>query len=94
MSGAQSPEQLAASVVSHGYAVLERAIAPQLVSELTASIDHAMAAFEVPFGAIANVGIASMLNSNAFTWWMSGLAGIVVGIIFNFTLSKFLVWKS
>lgn len=45
-------------------------------------------------GAFANVGVASVLNSNKFIWWASGLAGVLVGTVFNFALSKFFVWKS
>ena len=44
-------------------------------------------------GAMANVGIASYIYKMENMWWLSGLAGIVVGTVFNFTLSKYFVWK-
>lgn len=44
-------------------------------------------------GAVANVGVAGMLNSSDFTWWISGLSGVFVGIVFNFSLSRFFVWR-
>lgn len=45
-------------------------------------------------GALANVGVASVMNSSRFTWWVSGLAGVLVGTVFNFALSRFLVWRT
>ncbi|MCE7505237.1 GtrA family protein [Polynucleobacter sp. IMCC30063] len=45
------------------------------------------------FGAIANVGIAGFIYKLDNIWWLSGFAGIVVGTVFNFTLSKYFVWK-
>jgi len=44
-------------------------------------------------GAMANVGIAGYIYKMENMWWLSGLAGIVVGTVFNFTLSKYFVWK-
>jgi dolichol-phosphate mannosyltransferase len=44
-------------------------------------------------GAVANVGIAGYIFKLDNIWWLSGLAGIIVGTVFNFTLSKYFVWK-
>lgn len=44
------PAACAARVLEDGFAILERAIEPQLVAELTAAIDRALEAFAVPFG--------------------------------------------
>jgi len=44
------PTPLAAAVERDGYVVLERAIAPALVSQLTQTIDGAMDTLDVPFG--------------------------------------------
>ncbi len=44
-------------------------------------------------GAMANVGVAGYIYKIENVWWLSGLAGIVVGTVFNFTLSKYFVWK-
>ncbi|MGE0233754.1 MAG: glycosyltransferase [Flavobacteriaceae bacterium] len=45
------------------------------------------------FGAIANVGVAGYLNTHHETWWLSALAGILVGTIFNFAISNNYIWK-
>ena len=44
-------------------------------------------------GALANVGIASALFEQDYSWWLSGLAGVIVGTVFNFSLSRSYVWK-
>ena len=44
-------------------------------------------------GAVANVGLAGYIYKLDNIWWLSGFAGIVVGTVFNFTLSKYFVWK-
>jgi dolichol-phosphate mannosyltransferase len=45
-------------------------------------------------GMSSNIGVAAYLNNNAESWWLSALAGIFVGTIFNFVMSKFLVWRN
>ena len=45
-------------------------------------------------GAFANVGIASALFEIDYGWWLSGLAGVIVGTVFNFSLARSYVWKS
>jgi len=44
-------------------------------------------------GALANVGIANALFEQHYSWWLSGLAGVVVGTVFNFSLSRSYVWR-
>ena len=44
-------------------------------------------------GAIANVGIASVLFERHYLWWIAGLAGIVVGTVFNFAMTSVFTWK-
>lgn len=44
-------------------------------------------------GALANVGIASALFESDYVWWLSGLAGVIVGTVFNFSLARSYVWK-
>lgn len=44
-------------------------------------------------GAFANVGLAGYLFTHGREWWISGLIGILVGTVFNFSLSKFYIWK-
>lgn len=45
-------------------------------------------------GAFANVGIANTLFEQDYSWWLSGLAGVVVGTVFNFSLARSYVWKN
>lgn len=44
-------------------------------------------------GALANVGIANALFEQRYSWWLSGLAGVIVGTVFNFSLARSYVWK-
>jgi ectoine hydroxylase-related dioxygenase (phytanoyl-CoA dioxygenase family) len=44
------PEAASADVAGQGYAILERAIAGEEIDHLTARIDRALEAFEVPYG--------------------------------------------
>ncbi|MFT3731087.1 MAG: glycosyltransferase family 2 protein [Hyphomicrobium sp.] len=45
------------------------------------------------FGAIANVGIANVLFQRSFTWWLSAIAGIFVGVVWNFAATSIFIWK-
>jgi len=45
-------------------------------------------------GAVANVGIANFLFTQDFTWWISGLAGILVGAVWNYAASAFFTWRA
>ena len=44
-------------------------------------------------GALSNVGVSSWLYSQRPIWWLAGIAGSVVGAVWNFTGSSVLVWK-
>jgi dolichol-phosphate mannosyltransferase len=44
-------------------------------------------------GAVANVGIASAAFADHYTWWVSGLAGAAVGVVWNYAVSSVLTWK-
>lgn len=44
-------------------------------------------------GALANVGIASALFRDNYTWWISAGAGVVVGTIFNYALTSLFTWR-
>lgn len=45
-------------------------------------------------GAIANVGIASALFARHYSWFLDGVAGIVVGAVWNYAASATFTWKS
>ena len=44
-------------------------------------------------GALANVGIASALFKDNYTWWISAGAGVIVGTIFNYALTSLFTWR-
>ena len=44
-------------------------------------------------GAIANVGIATFIYAREPVWWVAGLAGALVGAVWNYALSAFFTWK-
>jgi dolichol-phosphate mannosyltransferase len=44
-------------------------------------------------GAIANVGIANAVFEQNHTWWLSGLAGIAVGLVWNYAVSSAVTWR-
>jgi dolichol-phosphate mannosyltransferase len=45
-------------------------------------------------GAVANVGIANFLFvEQRLTWWLSGIAGILVGAVWNYATSALFTWR-
>ena len=44
-------------------------------------------------GAVANVGAASYLFNIEHTWWLAGIAGAVVGSVWNYAVSSVFTWK-
>jgi dolichol-phosphate mannosyltransferase len=44
-------------------------------------------------GAVANIGIASYLFSQKEVWWIAGIAGIIVGSVWNYAVSSVFTWK-
>jgi dolichol-phosphate mannosyltransferase len=44
-------------------------------------------------GAFSNIGIATWLYSNEPIWWLAGLAGSIVGAVWNYALSSVVVWR-
>jgi dolichol-phosphate mannosyltransferase len=45
------------------------------------------------FGAAANIGVASYLFAQQQVWWVAGIAGIVVGSVWNYAVSSIFTWK-
>ena len=45
------------------------------------------------FGAVANVGVATWLYNLYPVVWISALAGVIMGSVWNFTLSSLFVWR-
>ena len=44
-------------------------------------------------GAIANVDIASWLFHGQQVWWVAGLAGALVSVVWNYAASTTIVWR-
>jgi dolichol-phosphate mannosyltransferase len=44
-------------------------------------------------GALANVGIADYLFDRSGRWFIAGLAGIVVGAVWNYSVTALYTWK-
>ncbi len=44
-------------------------------------------------GAVANVGIASFIFWQNYSWWLSGLCGILVGAVWNYAASSVITWR-
>ena len=44
-------------------------------------------------GTVANVGIASYVFSRNEVWWLAGLAGVIVGSVWNYAVSSVFTWK-
>jgi dolichol-phosphate mannosyltransferase len=44
-------------------------------------------------GAASNIGVATWLYSNRPVWWLAGLLGSIVGVVWNYAVSSALVWR-
>jgi dolichol-phosphate mannosyltransferase len=44
-------------------------------------------------GAVANVGVASYAFTSSHAWWLAGVAGAVVGSVWNFAMSSVFTWR-
>jgi dolichol-phosphate mannosyltransferase len=44
-------------------------------------------------GAVANVGIASALFKQDYAWWLAGLAGVLVGAVWNYATTSIFTWR-
>jgi len=45
-------------------------------------------------GAFANVGVGSILFNEGQSWWIAALAGISVGVVWNFAVSSVVTWPT
>lgn len=45
-------------------------------------------------GAIANIGVAEWLFSEAKIWWLAGLAGAAIGALWNYSMASRHVWRT
>jgi dolichol-phosphate mannosyltransferase len=44
-------------------------------------------------GAVANIGIGTWVSAQHEVWWLAGLAGVAVGVVWNFAASSFVTWR-
>jgi dolichol-phosphate mannosyltransferase len=44
-------------------------------------------------GAMANIGVANVLFRGNLVWWVSGIAGILVGVVWNYATSSIVTWR-
>lgn len=44
-------------------------------------------------GAAANVGVGSLIYDADHSWWLSGVAGAVIGSVWNFAASSVVTWR-
>ena len=44
-------------------------------------------------GAVANIGIGAWVNAQDRSWWVAGLAGVLIGAVWNFAASAFVTWR-
>ncbi|HYA72812.1 MAG TPA: GtrA family protein, partial [Roseiarcus sp.] len=44
-------------------------------------------------GALANIDIASSLFARERVWWAAGLAGALIGVVWNYAASSTIVWR-
>ena len=44
-------------------------------------------------GALANVGLGSVVFARNHVWWAAGIAGAIIGSVWNFAVSALLTWR-
>jgi len=44
-------------------------------------------------GAVANIGIGNWVHQMDSQWWLAGMAGVLVGAVWNFAASSFVTWR-
>ncbi len=44
-------------------------------------------------GAVSNVGVASFIYSGNHNWWLAGLAGVLMGAVWNYAVTSVFVWR-
>jgi dolichol-phosphate mannosyltransferase len=43
-------------------------------------------------GAVANVGISQLIFDYGRVWWLAGVAGALIGVVWNYTMSSVFTW--
>ncbi|MET0241229.1 MAG: glycosyltransferase family 2 protein [Sphingobium sp.] len=45
-------------------------------------------------GAVANIGVGTLVFAQDATWWLAGIAGATVGAVWNYAASSLLTWRA
>ncbi len=45
-------------------------------------------------GLVSNIGVSDWLFVNAQKWWVAGLAGAMIGVVWNYVVASQFVWRS
>ncbi|HUO99408.1 MAG TPA: glycosyltransferase family 2 protein [Rhizomicrobium sp.] len=45
-------------------------------------------------GAVTDIGLASWLNFHHDVWWVAGLAGALMGVLWNYAMSSMFIWRT
>jgi len=45
-------------------------------------------------GAVSNIGVGNWLFAANRTWWLAGLGGAVMGVVWNYVVTSVFVWRS
>ena len=45
-------------------------------------------------GLVSNIGVSNWLFANDQKWWVAGLAGAVIGVVWNYVVASLFVWRS
>jgi len=44
-------------------------------------------------GAVANIGVGSAVFRQHYSWWVAGLAGSAIGVVWNYAVSSVFTWR-
>ena len=45
-------------------------------------------------GAVSNIGVGNWLFASNGTWWLAGLGGAIMGVVWNYVVTSVFVWRS
>jgi dolichol-phosphate mannosyltransferase len=45
-------------------------------------------------GAVTDIGLASQLYAHHEVWWLAGLAGSIMGVLWNYAMSSMFIWRT
>jgi len=45
-------------------------------------------------GAVTDIGLASQLYADHEVWWVAGLAGSIMGVLWNYAMSSMFIWRT